>query len=95
MRVNAELISHLEELSALTLSEDEKRRLAGDLEEILGYMARLSELGAREAAADSGIAKEGMNCFREDAVKPSLEREKLLKNAPKSENGTFIAPRTV
>ena len=94
MRADAGLISYLEELSALALSEEEKRRLTGDMDEILGYMARLSELDTQDISAYS-IAACDVGALREDVIAPSLPREKLLQNAHKSANGMFAAPRTV
>ncbi len=94
MLVDDGLISYLEELSALALSEEEKRRLAADLDEILGYMARLSELDTTAAKAGR-LDFDNTNTLREDVITPSLSREKLLQNAPKSANGMFAAPRTV
>ncbi len=93
MRVDGELVAYLEELSALALSEDEKRRLTGDLDEILGYMARLSELDTNNVPAGYRLAGDVRS--RGDVVKPSIEREKLLYNAPKSGDGMIIAPKTV
>ncbi len=93
MRVDGELVSYLEELSALALSEEEKRRLTGDLDEILGYMARLSELDTKDVPAGYRLAGDAR--ARGGVVTPSVNREKLLQNAPKSGNGTIIAPRTV
>ena len=94
MRVDAGLISYLEELSALALSDEEKRRLSDDLEEILGYMASLSGLDTKEIQ-EQDLSFDNEHAFREDAVTPSLPREKLLQNAPFSTNGMLAAPRTV
>ncbi len=44
MKIDDKLIAYLEDLSRLSLSENEKSCLSKDLEEILNYMARLSEL---------------------------------------------------
>ncbi len=93
MQVDQGLISYLEKLSALALTDEEKRMLSGELDEILGYMALLSGLDTEEAT-ESGLAIGGVY-GRDDAVTPSLERDKLLQNAPKSAHGMFAAPRTV
>ena len=34
-----------------------------------------------------------VNVFREDEVKPSMERELILKNAPKQKEGCFLVPK--
>ena len=94
MEIDAKLIAYLEDLSCLTLSEDEKRRLTDDLGEILSGMAQLSELDTQNVPERSHPF-DNVNAFREDDAKDSLERELILKNAPDRNDEMFIAPRTV
>ena len=94
MRIDENLISYLEELSCLTLSGAEKQRLKGDLGDILGGMARLSELDT-EGVPERSHPFDHVNAFREDAVQPSFERELILRNAPEQDGGMIIAPKTV
>lgn len=35
------------------------------------------------------------NAFREDEVKPSIPVERVLTNAPESENGSFVVPKVI
>lgn len=35
------------------------------------------------------------NVLREDEVVPSFDRDELLRNAPASEDGAFLVPKTV
>ena len=94
MRIDAELISYLEELSCLTLSCDEKQRLTGELREILSGMALLAELDT-DGVPERSHPFDNKNSFRDDSVEPSFERALILKNAPKKDDRTFIAPKTV
>ena len=94
MEIDAKLIAYLEDLSCLTLSEDEKRLLTNDLGEILSGMAQLSELDTQNVPERSHPF-DNVNAFREDDAKDSLERELILKNAPDRNDEMFIAPRTV
>jgi len=94
MLIDESLISYLEDLSCLTLTGDEKARLAGDLENILSHMARLSELDT-EGVPERSHPFDHVNAFRGDAVTPSLGRELILQNAPVSDGEMFIAPKTV
>ena len=94
MRIDQPLLSYLEELSCLTLSEDEKQRLKGDLGDILSGMARLGELDT-EGVPERSHPFDHVNAFREDAVQPSFERELILRNAPEQDGGMIIAPKTV
>ena len=84
----------LEELSLLTLSDDEKSLFMEDLKEVTASMAGLKELDT------SGIAEcsnplDNVNGFREDEALPSYDRELILKNAPNRNNEMFIVPKTI
>jgi len=94
MQIDDKLISYLEDLSCLTLSDEERVRLEGDLSKILGGMARLSELNT-ENVPERSHPFDNVNAFREDEAKPSFERELVLRNAPKRDDEMFIAPKTV
>ena len=94
MKIDEKLIGYLEDLSCLTLTDEEKQRLAGDLEEILKSMARLGELDTR-GVAERSHPFDNVNNFRDDEIQPSLSRELVLKNAAAKNNEMFIAPKTV
>lgn len=94
MTIDDNLITYLEDLSCLTLSDGEKHRLKGDLQEILGHMARLEEQDTTDVPERSHPF-DNVNAFREDEARPSFERELILKNAPNKNDETIIAPRTV
>jgi len=94
MQIDDKLISYLEDLSCLTLSEDEKVRLTSDLKDILGGMERLGDLDT-ENVPERSHPFDNVNAFRDDEVQPSFGRELILKNAPVKSDETFIAPKTV
>jgi aspartyl/glutamyl-tRNA(Asn/Gln) amidotransferase C subunit len=94
MQIDDKLIVYLEDLSCLTLSEGEKTRLKGDLQEILGYMARLGELNT-DGVTERSHPFDNANDFRDDLALPSFDRALILKNAAAKNDETFIAPKTV
>lgn len=94
MQIDDKLIAYLEDLSCLTLLADEKTRLAGDLQEILDYMARLGELNT-DGVPERSHPFDNVNAFRDDKVSASFDRELILKNAPEQNGECFIAPKTV
>ena len=94
MQINADLISYLEDLSYLTLAEEEKHRLTGDLIDIINGMAQLENLNTENIPACSHPF-DNVNAFRDDEVAASFDRELILKNAPNRSNEMFIAPKTV
>jgi aspartyl-tRNA(Asn)/glutamyl-tRNA(Gln) amidotransferase subunit C len=94
VEIDTRLIAYLEELSCLTLSEQEKQRLTGDLREILSSMARLEELDTTNVPERSHPF-DNVNAFREDVAQASFPRDLILQNAPKQNAEFFIAPKTV
>ena len=94
MQIDDKLISYIEDLSCLTLSDDEKKRISVDLQKILDYMARLSEL---DTAGVSGRSHpfDNVNAFRDDEVRSSFDRELILKNAPVKNKEMIAAPKTI
>ena len=94
MLIDGSLIDYLENLSCLTLSDEEKHRLSGDLEKILSYMERLGELDT-DGVPERSHPFDNVNAFRDDEVCVSFERELILKNAPDRNDEVFIAPKTV
>ena len=85
-------VKHVAMLSRLALDEDHLRRLASQLESILGYVAKIGE------ADVSGVepmthALPLHNVFREDVVEPSLPPDKVLQNAPETDGPFFKVPK--
>ena len=94
MQIDDKLIGYLEDLSCLTLTDQEKLRLSGDLEKILGYMDRLGELDT-EGVSERSHPFDHVNVFRDDEAQGSFDRELILQNAPQRNDEMFIAPKTV
>jgi aspartyl-tRNA(Asn)/glutamyl-tRNA(Gln) amidotransferase subunit C len=94
MQIDDKLLSYLEDLSCLTLSDAEKSRLTGDLKDILSGMERLSELNT-EGVPERSHPFDNVNAFRDDETVASFDRMLILKNAPDRNDIMFIAPKTV
>ena len=94
MKITTRLVDDLSDLSRLSLPQEEKERVAGQLEQIVAYMDVLGELDTAGVEPMSHIFPL-QNVLREDDEQPSLDRERLLKNAPASEDGAFLVPKTV
>ena len=94
MKIDDKLIEYLEDLSCLTLTDDEKIRLTGDLKDILGGMEQLGELNT-ENIPERSHPFDNVNAFRDDEEQASVDRELILKNAPCRNSEMFIAPKTI
>ena len=94
MQIDEKLIAYLEDLSCLTLSNEEKKRLTCDLNDIISGMTRLGDLDT-ENIPERSHPFDNVNVFREDETCSSYDRELILRNAPVKNNEMFIAPKTL
>jgi len=94
MKVDEALISKLEELARLELSETEKQQLQGDLENILEMVEKLQELDTENVDPLIYIS-EASNVLRSDKVKNQLDRQKALDNAPDHTDEFFKVPKVI
>ncbi len=86
-------IKHLEYLSKLEFGDDEREKFKADFEQILAFVDQIKEIETSESADSKRVMP--LNSLREDEPKPSLPREKALKNAPIQEDGCFVTPLVV
>jgi aspartyl-tRNA(Asn)/glutamyl-tRNA(Gln) amidotransferase subunit C len=94
MKITEETVQYVAALAKLTVSEEEKQKVAKDLENILDYIASMDELDTDGIEPMSHVLPV-KNVFREDVVVNQDDRERLLKNAPKKKDGSFVVPKTV
>ena len=89
-----DLISYLEKLGRIRLTEEEKERTRIDLSSILGYIDKLNELDT-DSVEPLSHAFPITNVYREDVVTNGDRRDIILSNAPAQKDGSFKVPKTV
>lgn len=94
MEITKETVEYVASLAHLTITEEEKEHVAKKLEQILDYMAVMNELDTTGIEPMSHVL-ELKNVFRQDVVVNGDNRDQILKNAPKSKDGSFVVPKTV
>ena len=94
MEINDKLVSYVAELAHLKIDDAQRAQAASDLARMIGYVDKLSELDT-DGVEPMSHAFPVVNVFREDEVKPSMERELILENAPAVKDGCFLVPKTV
>ncbi len=94
MKISKEEVFHVALLSRLKFSEGEAEALAKDMESIIGFANKLNELDT-EGIVPTAHAIPMSNAFREDVVKPSFDRDEMLKNAPSALGGGYTVPKVV
>jgi aspartyl-tRNA(Asn)/glutamyl-tRNA(Gln) amidotransferase subunit C len=85
-------VAHLAQLARLAVTDDELDLFAGQLDVILGAVARIGDVAAADIPPTSH-AVPLQNVFRVDEVRPSLPREDVLAGAPAVEDSRFRVPQ--
>lgn len=94
MQITPDLIKYLEKLARITLTEDEEKKVGNELQDILTYIDMLNELDTDGVEAMSHCFPV-TNVMREDEVQPSMSEDEIVANAPESQDGCFVVPKTV
>src|SRR5438552_10417123 len=88
MKLTLAQVRHVAELARLGLRDDELEALASELSTILEYIDQLEQLDT-SAIAPTAQVGELFDVMREDEVRPSLDLEEALANAPSREGNYF------
>jgi len=91
-KIDESQVRTVAKLARLELCDDEVAKFSVELSSILGYIEKLGELdtdGVEPLAHCLPIH----NVFREDVVKPSLENDAALANAPARHDEYFKVPK--
>lgn len=85
-------IAKVARLARLALTEDELSEYGAQLEDILEHAERVGALPTDDVPPTSHPLPM-TNAFRPDEVRPSLDREEVLLQAPDREREYFRVPR--
>jgi aspartyl-tRNA(Asn)/glutamyl-tRNA(Gln) amidotransferase subunit C len=94
MAISLQDVEHVALLAKLTFTDDEKRKLALELNEILTYMEMLNSLDTEHVEPLSHVIELG-NVLRADTQLPGLDHEDALKNAPARTDRFFRVPKVI
>ncbi|MCC7117831.1 MAG: Asp-tRNA(Asn)/Glu-tRNA(Gln) amidotransferase subunit GatC [Anaerolineales bacterium] len=89
--IDTKTVKHVANLVRLGISEEEAQTFSGQFSSIIDYFNMLNEVDTENVIPASDIAN-AENVLREDEVKPSMNREEFLKNAPQTERGYIKVP---
>jgi aspartyl-tRNA(Asn)/glutamyl-tRNA(Gln) amidotransferase subunit C len=92
--ITREDVEHVAELARLELTAAEKEQFIAQLNNILAYFEKLNELDTTDVEPTSQVIPVS-NVLRDDAVQPSLDRAKVLQNAPEESLFFFKVPRII
>jgi aspartyl-tRNA(Asn)/glutamyl-tRNA(Gln) amidotransferase subunit C len=92
MSITRDEVAHLARLSRLALTDAELDHFAGQLDQIIGAVARVQEVAADQIPPMTH-AVPVVNIYRDDIPAPQLTPEQALACAPASEQARFRVPR--
>jgi len=92
MTISREDVEYVAALARLELTEPEIQEYTEQLNSILDYVAMLERLDTSDVMP-TAHAVPLHNVLRDDQVRPSINHEKALKNAPDGDEGFFRVPR--
>jgi len=90
--ISRDEVANLARLARITMSDDELDHLAGEMDVILGAVARVQEVASADVAPTSHPLAVN-NVIREDVVLPSLTPSEALSGAPATDEGRFKVPQ--
>ena len=94
MKITKDQVLHVADLARLDLDEASIDKFAGQIGNILEYVAKLNEVDT-EGIRPTSHAISITNVFREDQQRQPLDCEKALANAPEKEDGNFVVPKII
>ena len=87
-------VGYVAELARLELTEEEKAVFQPQLENIVGYVEKINSVDV--AGVEPMMhGRTLVNAFREDVVRPSLDTQVALANAPQRVGDEFLLPKIV
>ncbi len=110
MKVTEKDVAYVADLANLELSEDERGRMLRDLNSILEYVDRLSELDTDRVEPMAQVSdrygvdelRQGSDRFAyaaradlKEGLRPSLPHDEAVKNAPETDGTFFVVPKVI
>jgi aspartyl-tRNA(Asn)/glutamyl-tRNA(Gln) amidotransferase subunit C len=93
-RISEKEVEHVARLARLSLTGDDVKRMQGELEGILAFMATLEKLDTNGVPPTTHSIEMSVP-LRADVHVQSLSRSEVLAAAAKSEAGAFAVPKVL
>ena len=93
-KISEETIDHIAHLSRLRFEGDDKVAIRQDLDKIIGFMGKLSEIPTDDVEPLIFMSDE-VNVLRDDEPEVTITQAEALKNAPKKDSVYFRIPKVL
>ena len=94
MKISLETVEHIAHLARLEFEGEKKIAIQQDMENIIGFMGKLSEIPTDNVEPLIFMTDE-YNKLREDVAVVTITQDEGLKNAPKKDSDYFRIPKVL
>ena len=95
MAIDEKTVRKVARLSRLALPEDRVAAMAEELNAILAWVEQLNEVDVTGVEPMTSAVPGAALPMRDDVVTDGNAPARVLKNAPRSEDGFFVVPKVV
>lgn len=94
MSIDAATVKRIGRLARIRVEENEVEKYQGELNDILGFVEQLNEVNVEGVEAMTSVTPMQLR-RREDKITDGGYPDKIVKNAPLSEDNFFMVPKVV
>jgi aspartyl-tRNA(Asn)/glutamyl-tRNA(Gln) amidotransferase subunit C len=94
MSLDKETVRKIGVLARLEISEDEVEGLSKEMNDILNWFEKLEQVNTDGVAPMASVVNQSLH-WRKDEITGGEIQDKVLANAPDSEDGYFLVPKVV
>jgi aspartyl-tRNA(Asn)/glutamyl-tRNA(Gln) amidotransferase subunit C len=94
MKISEEIVDHIAHLARLEFEGDKKQAILNDMENIISFMDKLSEVDT-DNVEPLIFMNDEYNKLREDVAQVTVMQDEALKNAPKKDSDYFRIPKVL
>jgi aspartyl-tRNA(Asn)/glutamyl-tRNA(Gln) amidotransferase subunit C len=94
MSVDAATVRRIAHLARIAVAEGEIEHLKGEINAILDFVEQLKEVNVEGVEPMTSVTPTKLR-LRKDEVTDGGDPEKVLMNAPQTEDGFFLVPKVV
>lgn len=94
MNIDKETLNKIAHLARLEFEEKDSEKMLQELSNIISFVEKLNEVDTEGIEPLTTMSHE-VNALRTDEVKPHLDHDLALKNAPKKDADYFRVPKVL
>ena len=94
MKIDQETLAKIAHLARLDLDAKDIDKMLKDMNNMVNFVEKLKEVNTDGVEPLTTMSHE-INTLREDEVKPHLDHDQVLQNAPKKDSDYFRVPKVL